>query len=111
MMSLSSATEYARGMIDDGRLPNADAANVEIIRMMGVRIIEGSIPQQVRKALSAGVKANRIGRIPKKGLLPEAFFHPNAKDEALEQRERVARSSIEAIRKVCGTSPMIVEGK
>lgn len=101
-MSLSVATEYARGMLESGELPDVAAANVAIVRMMGVRIIHGPLPREVRSALSAAVKAGQLGRLPKKGLEPEAFFHPNAKWEAMEQRAKIARNDIEAIRKVCG---------
>lgn len=106
-MSLSTATEYARGMIDSGKLANVGEANVEIVRMMGVRIVTGSIPREVRSWLAIGVRAGKIGRLPKDGLLPEAFFHPNAKWDAMEQREKIANAAIASIAKVCGTSEML----
>lgn len=93
MMDLNTAVSYAQGM-------KSTEPNVEVVRMMGVRIISGSIPREVRAELSRAVKAGRIGRLPKKGLMPEAYFHPNAKWEAMEQRERIARESVEAIAKV-----------
>ncbi len=100
MMSLSVATQHAQGMLEKGELADANAANVAIIRMMGVRIITNRIPKDVRAALYAAVKAGQLGRLPKDGLLPEAFFHPNGRANALDARARVARESIEAIKRV-----------
>lgn len=100
MMSLSSATEIARDLLQKGELADLAAAQVEIVRMMGVRIINAKIPGDARKALNAAVKAGRLGRLAKKGLMPEAYFHPNAKWHAMELRAKVASESVEALRKV-----------
>lgn len=99
VMSLTTATEYAKDMLEKGELKNAAEANVLIVRMMGVRVIEGSIPLDIRRALQAAVKEGKLGRLPKKGDLPEAFFHPNGKTNAIAQRERVAQENLEAKRK------------
>lgn len=103
MMSLSTATEHARGMLEKGELADADAANIAIVRMMGVRLIRGRIPQPVRKALMVGVKRGELGRIVKNGLLPEAFFHPNARAHALDLRQREMRASVDQIKRIMAT--------
>lgn len=96
-MDLITATRYAQGMREKGE---TTTPNVEVVRMMGVRLLTSSIPREVRAELQAAVKAGRLGRLKKDGLLPEAFFHPNAKGTAIARREAEARQAIESLRKV-----------
>lgn len=98
MMGLQQALQHAKGM----NHLTVDERNVEIVRMMGVRLIEAGLTREVRKALMSAVKRGYLGRLPKEGRLPEAFFHPNARSHAMDLRRRVERSAIEAVRKVCG---------
>ena len=100
MMDQKRAAEYAKGKLERGELKSVAEANVEIVRMMGVLIVAGRLGKDVRSALSAGVKNGKIGHLPKKGLLPEAFFHPNARATALEMRQEIAYESIQGIKKV-----------
>lgn len=94
-MSLTTATEYARDMIERGECDAAEA-NVEIVKMMGVRLVEGAIPRGVRTALMQAVKAGRIGHIRQDGDRPEAFYHPNGKGNAIAARDRRARELLDA---------------
>ena len=87
-------------MLESGKLANLAEAHIAIVRMMGVRIITGTVPRDARAALNAGVKSGQLGRLPKKGLLPEAYFHPTAKATAVEQRQKIATASIDALKKV-----------
>ncbi len=103
-MSRTTAMEHARGMLDSGELPNLAAAHVAIVQMMGVMIVQTTVPRDVRTALSAGVKNGQIGRLPKNGLQPEAFFHINAKWNAMDERQRIANASIAALKTVFATS-------
>jgi hypothetical protein len=98
MISLSNATETASCMLESGQVKDVAEANVMIVRLMGVRIIDSPLPRDVRSALSAAVKDGRLGRLPKKGPLPEAFFHPNGRSNAIADRERFARDALEAQR-------------
>lgn len=102
MMSLSVATEIAQGMLESGALPTRAAMEVEVVRMTGVKIVRGSLTRDMRNALNAGVKAGKLGRLPKDGLRPEAYFHPNSKWRAMEERDRLARASETAIHTVTG---------
>lgn len=104
-MQLIDATHKASAMLETGELKDLAAAQVAIVRMMGVRIIDSPAPRECRTALNAGVKAGELGRLPKQGLLPEAYFHPNAKSHALELRARIANESVAAIAKVVGFNP------
>ena len=99
MMSQQAALEYAKDMMDDGM--SAEDANVEIVRMMGVRLVKGKIDAQTRKALNAAVRDGRLGHLNKDGLRPEAYYHPNAKGHAIEMRDREAHASIQAVKDVC----------
>lgn len=102
MTTLTTATEIAKGMLENGQLDSVAAANVHIVRLMGVRLISTTLPRELRSAFSAAVKAGTLGRLPKKGLLPEAFFHLNSRANAIAARERVALEKVGAIQKVLG---------
>ena len=98
-MNQQQALQHAKGMIDDG-MSVADA-NVELVRMMGVRIVSAGLDRSTRAALMAGVKDGRLGRLAKDGIKPEAFFHPNSLWTAKEERTKVANAAIRAIQAVC----------
>jgi hypothetical protein len=100
MQCLQAATEKAQDMLYKGELADAAAANVEIVRMMGVRIFR-KVPSDLRKALNAAVKEGRLGHLKKNGLLPEAYFHPNSKNNAIGMRQREAREAAQSIMKTC----------
>lgn len=103
------ALAIAVGMVESGKLPSMLDANVQAIRMEGVRIIRGKVPAEVRRALFAAVKAGQLGRLVKDGLMPEAFFHPNAKAKAVSMRNEIAYSSINSIRKCLAINTMGLE--
>lgn len=98
MHSASEALQIAKELVRSGM--SVQDANIEVIRMMGVRIIAGSIPSDIRKHLSSGVKAGKLGHLRKDGLRPEAYFHPNSRAKAIEKRNRIANESIDALRRV-----------
>lgn len=97
MMGQQAALQHAKGLMDAGM--SAGDANVEMIRMIGVRFI-GKTDKDTRKALMLAVSDGRLGHLKKDGLRPEAFFHPNSKANAMEQRDAKARESIQAIASV-----------
>lgn len=74
--------------------------NVENIRKHATRVIRGRIPLQVRKNLMAAVRNGELGRLPKKGLKPEIFFHPDHRNGAIERQNREAEYGIAQIAKV-----------
>jgi hypothetical protein len=98
-MNQQEALHWAKGMISDGM--SVDEANIELVRMLGVRLVSGPIDRRTRSALMAGVKAGRLGRLAKDGIKPEAFFHPNAIWTAKEQRNQIANAAIRALQAVC----------
>ena len=104
MISMSEAIAVVQGMQEKGELEIGP--NAMVIRLMGFRIISGRIPASVRRELNDAVKAGVLGRLPKQGLKPEAYFHPNGKWNAMDARDKVAAESIEAILKVCGGGPI-----
>lgn len=74
--------------------------NVNMIRAERWRVIRGTMPQVVRRELSAAVAAGELVRLPKQGLLPEVFCHPDHRDEADKDRREKAIRAVEAIGKV-----------
>jgi uncharacterized protein YoaH (UPF0181 family) len=98
-MNQQEATARCRGLMDAG-MSVADA-NVEMVRMMGLREVKGRLPQALRAAYMAAVKDGRLGRLPKNGLKPEFFFHPNSIWEAKAARNKALKSAMEAILSVC----------
>ena len=74
--------------------------NVERIRIGSTRVIRGHMPLEVRRELMAAVKAGELGRLPKKGLAPEIFFHPDHKNGAIERQKREFDYGVSCIAKV-----------
>lgn len=104
MISMTEAITVVQGMQENGELEIGP--NAMVVRLMGFRLITGCIPASVRRELNEAVKSGVLGRLPKKGPKPEAYFHPNGKWNAMDARDKAAAESIEAIRKVCGGGPM-----
>lgn len=80
--------------------------NVERILAQATLVVRGRIPVQVRKELSAAVKAKALGRLKKDGLKPEIFYHPDHKHGAIELQKREAEYSIGCIAKVIAVKPV-----
>jgi hypothetical protein len=98
-MNQQIAFQHARGMMDNGM--SAVDANVALVRMEGVRLVKARMPREIRAALMAGVKDGRLGRLPKNGRKPEAFFHPNSIWNAKEARQKEENACIRALLAVC----------
>lgn len=71
--------------------------NVANILSHGSRTIIGRVPAQVRKDLSAAVKAGVLGHMKKDGLKPEIFYHPVHRASAVQVRETAALYSVSCI--------------
>jgi hypothetical protein len=78
-------------------LNNGIGPNAMNIRSQATRVINGPMPARVRKELMAAVKAGALGRLPKKGLLPEIFFHPDHLHGARDRQKREAEYSAKCI--------------
>lgn len=83
---------------------DAFGPNVQNILCQGSRVIHGKIPAQVRKELSAAVKAGALGHLKKDGLKPEIFYHPDHKHGAVDRQNREAAYAVSCIASVM-TSP------
>jgi hypothetical protein len=99
MTSFEEAIIIAKNKVQIGEI-TTDQANVLAVQIAGVRLIHGSVPSSVRKALNAAVKLGELGHIRKDGLSPEAYHHKNARARALDERARVFRDSLERIKGV-----------
>ncbi len=83
---------------------DAFGPNVQNILIQATRVIKGRIPAAVRKELRAAVKAGALGHLPKDGLKPEIFYHPDHKFGAIERQKREAEHSIGCIASVMDVS-------
>jgi len=88
------------------RYTDAYGPNVANILARGTRVVRGKIPSQVRKQLRDAVKNGVLGHLPKDGLKPEIFFHPDHKHGAIELQKREAGYSIDCIAKVIAVKPV-----
>lgn len=102
-MSASHTTSGTKGA---GRYTDDFGPNVSRILAQATLVVRGRIPQQVRRELSAAVKAGVLGRLKKDGLRPEIFFHPDHKNGAIERQAREAAYSIDCISKVIAVKPV-----
>jgi hypothetical protein len=107
MVQSSSAESANRGEQDANVLSgpaslytDAFGPNVQNILVPATRVIRGKIPANVRKQLSAAVKAGALGHLKKDGLKPEIFFHPNHLHGAVERQKREAEYAIGCIAQV-----------
>jgi hypothetical protein len=106
-MNAQNAIEYAK---DKAHVNNTSIinANVLAIQIQGVRIINGKIPMEVRKILNEAVKNRQLGHLKKDGLLPECYHHINGRARAIEERNRIAYGSIDAIKKIAGYNKELI---
>lgn len=92
------------------RYTDAFGRNVQDILCRGTRVIRGPIPAQVRKELSAAVKAGALGHLKKDGLKPEIFFHPDHKNGAIERQKAEATYSVKCIASVMASPADVRDG-
>lgn len=85
-ISRSTALEIARGLHEQGKCEFGP--NVEMVLLVGVELITASMPREVRKQMNAAVKAGKLCHLKKEGHKPEAYFHPNSRQEAIHQRNK-----------------------
>lgn len=83
--------------------------NVEEIRKQATKVIRGRIPRDVRNSLLAAVKSGLLGRLPKDGLKPEIFFHPDHLHGARRRQEMEAAWSIGCIATVMAPRDPLAE--
>ncbi len=100
-MSQQAALIEVRDALERGEIQRGQA-NVFMVQLQGVRIVNGPMPRQVRNELLAAVKTGELGHLKKDGLKPEAFCHKNAIADAKEKRNEIAMRSINALRSVLG---------
>ena len=92
--------EYFQDMVQQGKM-TADEANVEMVLTERVRIVSGSMPKQVRKALNEAVKCGKLRHIKKSGNKPEAYYHPNFEYLAKQEISKREKEVINAMLEVC----------
>lgn len=85
--------------------------NVANILKHGTRKIVSKIPAQVRKELREAVKVGVLGHMPKDGLKPEIFFHPDRRNSAKEIRQREADYAVQCIAGVVMNGRLMIEAE
>lgn len=88
--------EYLKDMIQRGEM-TPDKANVEMVRMARVRVIQARVPSDVRKALNAAVKSGELCHKKKDHHKPEVYYHPNFEHLANAERSKIEKESLEAL--------------
>lgn len=84
--------------------------NVDMIRSQATRVVNSRMPLAVRRELMAAVKAGHLGRLPKDGLKPEIFFHPDHKNGAVERQKAEALYAVQCIATVIASPAQIRAG-
>jgi len=84
--------------------------NVQNILTRATCVIRGKVPAQVRAELRAAVKAGVLGHLPKDGLKPEVFYHPDHKHGAIELQRREAGYAIGCIASVMASPAQVRDG-
>lgn len=92
------------------RYTAAYGRNVERILVQATHVVQGRIPREVRNELMAAVKAKVLGRLPKDGLKPEVFFHPDHLHGAIDRQKREAAYSVSCIAKVIASPADVRDG-
>lgn len=101
MTSQQNILDYVKDQMQQGKMTAAEA-NVQTVLMQGVRLIQGKVIAEVRKALNEAVKAGTLGHLKRDGLKPEAYFHPNSIYRAKEERNREEFKCKSALKGVTG---------
>lgn len=95
-------TEPAAPYVSPNGYSDAYGPNVANILKHGTRKIVGRVPASVRKELRAAVAAGVLLHMPKDGLKPEIFYHPQRRANAVAIRQREADYAIQCIKGVVG---------
>ena len=92
--------ERLQDLVARGEL-TTDQANIEMVKMMRVRIVAGGLTAQLRKCLNAGVKTGELGHMKKDGLKPEVYFCDGFSHLARSERNRIERAKLNAVSGIC----------
>lgn len=95
-MSKQNDIEWLKDQLQLGNI-TAEKANVEMVRMERVKIINGSIPSHVRKALNTAVKVGELCHKQKEGRKPEVYYHPNFEHLADEKRNQSEKKVLKSL--------------
>lgn len=86
----------ARGLI------NLAQANVMMVRAERVRLIQNSVPRDIRKHLNDAVKSGELGHMKKDGHKPECYYHPTFEFLATAERNRHSERVKRSVMKLSG---------
>jgi len=92
--------EYLSDQVEIGKM-TADRANIENVRLCRVKMILGSCPASVRKALNSAVKIGYLAHKKKEKYKPEVYYHPDFEYLANKERNDYESGVLENLRKIC----------
>lgn len=88
--------EYLKDQMSLGKM-TSDQANVEMVLLARVRVINSAVPAQVRKSLNTAVKNGQLSHMKKDGRKPEVYYHPSFEHLANQERSQVEKEMLEAL--------------
>lgn len=87
--------EYIFNKLEKGEI-TTEEANVLHVRSERVTVV-AHLRREVRSALNKAVKAGKLGRLPKKGLFPEVYYHPNFWKDAIATRKKIGKAKAKCL--------------
>jgi hypothetical protein len=104
---MSESQDTAAKYVSPGGYSDDYGPNVSQILVQGTRKVTAKVPARVRKELREAVKAGVLGHMPRDGLKPEIYFHPDRRNSANEIRRREAEYALSCIAGVVGFNPQV----
>ena len=93
--------EHIKDLLGRGLITLAQA-NVMMVRAERVRLIQNSVPRDIRKHLNDAVKSGELGHMKKDGHKPECYYHPTFEFLAISERNSVADSIKRSVAAIAG---------
>ena len=93
--------EHIKDLLGRGCISISEA-NVMMVRAERVRLIQNSVPRDIRKYLNDAVKSGELCHMKKDGHKPECYYHPTFEFLAISERNRVAESVKRSVSAIAG---------
>ena len=93
--------EHIKDLLGRGCISISEA-NVMMVRAERVRLIQNSVPRDIRKYLNDAVKSGELCHMKKDGHKPECYFNPTFEFMANTARNRHEENVLNACKKIAG---------
>jgi hypothetical protein len=91
--------EWLKDQMQQGKMTAAQA-NVEMVRMERVRIIDCRVDREIRTILNDAVKTGLLCHYKKNGYKPECYYHPDFEYLASGERAKYEQQKLNVLNKV-----------